>query len=728
GHLDKCGIGDASGTFTGASTGQYIFTNCYSLVPGSGSPAFVFTGLGGTVGINNRTWAGGSTYTLDSACTLSHEVLAGGGTTITTGGANVEVRGICRALTLILSGANTCQFAGITGVITLSGTTTATVNLFGISSSIADTSVTATVNDNTTSSSDHDLILADTNELQTDWTNGGRLDLLLDDIPTVTEFNARTLPSADYVVTTDTIAGATLVTTVTNLTNAATAGDLTATMKASVNTEVDTGLSDYDGPTNTEMVASFTEIKGATWNSSTDTLEAIRDRGDAAWITGASGITDIINIQPLIPKDIDLANTATYRIGLMLFNSLDDLPSTAEITPGTISIDRKAIGSTSWSSIVSDAACSEIAGLVYYDEVFDSGTGYVEGDSIRITLKNQKVTVAANDYEIIGSTGRMFYTNVRQTMRGTDSAALASALSTHDGKLDTAQLDLDIITGTNGVTLATAQGNYAPAIAGDLMGLANDAITSAKYDESTAFPIKSIDSGSTLIARTGADGDTLETLSDEISGVSGVTPAEVKAEVVEALSDIKLDHLVAVADADDPVNDSIIAKMVSTTGDWSTFTDTTDSLQSLRDNLASASSLVTHDGKLDIVDANVDFILEDTNELQVDWTNGGRLDLILDSTNSIVGAQNNLSAAQVNAEVVDVLRTDTVSEMGQGAPPSSPSIEQAINYLYRMFRNKSLTVANGIEIYDDAGSTVLFKATLSDDLTTLFKSEYVTGA
>lgn len=45
------------------------------------------------------------------------------------------------------------------------------------------------------------------------------------------------------------------ITTVTNLTNAATSGDLTATMKASVNTEVDTGLSDYDGPTNAEMVA-----------------------------------------------------------------------------------------------------------------------------------------------------------------------------------------------------------------------------------------------------------------------------------------------------------------------------------------------------------------------------------------------------------------------------------------------------------------------------------------
>lgn len=157
--------------------------------------------------------------------------------------------------------------------------------------------------------------------------------------------------------------------------------------------------------------------------NTTESLQAIRDRGDAAWITGGGGgITDILNIQALIPLSIDLADTATFRLGLMLINSLDDLPSTAEIDPGTISIDRKAIGGTSWSAIVTDAACLESAGLIYYDEVFDSGTGYAEGDTIRITLKSQKITVAANDYEISDATGRLFYTSIRQTMRGTDSA------------------------------------------------------------------------------------------------------------------------------------------------------------------------------------------------------------------------------------------------------------------------------------------------------------------
>ena len=162
---------------------------------------------------------------------------------------------------------------------------------------------------------------------------------------------------------------------------------------------------------------------GADFDAGTDSLQAVRDRGDAAWITGGGGgITDILSVNVLIPQSIDLANTVTVRIGLGLTNMLDDLPSAVEITPGTITIDRKAIGGTSWLNVVNTAACSEAAGLVYYDEVFDTGTGYAAGDSIRITFKSQKITVAANDYEITDATGWIFQTHIREAMRGTNGA------------------------------------------------------------------------------------------------------------------------------------------------------------------------------------------------------------------------------------------------------------------------------------------------------------------
>lgn len=183
---------------------------------------------------------------------------------------------------------------------------------------------------------------------------------------------------------------------------------------------------------------SLDDAKGATFNTSTDSLEAIRDRGDAAWVTGGGGaVSQILNVTPLVPESIDLANTVTWRLGLSLVNAVDDLPTVAEITPGTISIERKAIGGTSWTAIVTDAACSESAGLIYYDEVFDSASGYAAGDSIRITFKSQKITVDANDFEITDATGILFYTAIREAMRGTDSAALAvNYTSARAGYLD----------------------------------------------------------------------------------------------------------------------------------------------------------------------------------------------------------------------------------------------------------------------------------------------------
>lgn len=186
-----------------------------------------------------------------------------------------------------------------------------------------------------------------------------------------------------------------------------------------------------DATARTEMRA--TGAGSGTYDETIESQEAIRDRGDAAWTTGGAGsISEILNVQPLVPVSIDLANTATVRIGLGLTNQLDDLPSTAEITPGTITIDRKAAGGTSWTTIVSAAAASEAAGLVYYDEVFDSGTGYAEGDTIRVTFKAQKITVAGNDFVITGSDGWIFHTYIRQVTTITAIKAKTDLLGSAD--------------------------------------------------------------------------------------------------------------------------------------------------------------------------------------------------------------------------------------------------------------------------------------------------------
>ena len=100
---------------------------------------------------------------------------------------------------------------------------------------------------------------------------------------------------------------------------------------------------------------------------------------------------------------------------------------------------------------------------------------------------------------------------------------------------------------TNDVTIAADQSAVTVGTVTTVTNgvtLADDAITAAKFDESTAFPVKSADTGATQIARVGADGDTLETLSDQIDGVE---PADVWAYATRTLTQSAASVAAAVA-------------------------------------------------------------------------------------------------------------------------------------------------------------------------------------
>lgn len=107
----------------------------------------------------------------------------------------------------------------------------------------------------------------------------------------------------------------------------------------------------------------------------------------------------------------------------------------------------------------------------------------------------------------------------------------------------------------------------------------------------------------------------------------------------------------------------------------------------------------------------------------VTWTDAkaGYLDAAITSRSTV-------TTGQVNDQVVDVMKTDTTSEMSQGAPPATPTFEEMIAYIYFRLRNKTTTTASEDAMWDDAGTTKLIKATISDNGTTFEKSEYVSGA
>ena len=99
-----------------------------------------------------------------------------------------------------------------------------------------------------------------------------------------------------------------------------------------------------------------------------------------------------------------------------------------------------------------------------------------------------------------------------------------------------------------------------------------------------------------------------------------------------------------------------------------------------------------------------------------------------DAVLAAIAALNNLSAAQVNAEVVDALATDTYAEPGQGAPAATAALSAKINYLYKAWRNKKEQTATLWTLYNDDGTTAGQKSTVSDDGTTATREEVATGA
>ncbi len=126
----------------------------------------------------------------------------------------------------------------------------------------------------------------------------------------------------------------------------------------------------------------------------------------------------------------------------------------------------------------------------------------------------------------------------------------------------------------------------------------------------------------------------------------------------------------------------------------------------------------------DVIAISGDTTAADNAELMFDGTGyaGGtaRLKVIAESLDT-------QAKADVNAEVVDALNTDTYAEPGQEAPGATVSLVKKIGYLYKMAINKMTQTSTTMSLYNSAGSTVDQKATVSDNGTTFDRGEIGSG-
>ncbi len=142
----------------------------------------------------------------------------------------------------------------------------------------------------------------------------------------------------------------------------------------------------------------------------------------------------------------------------------------------------------------------------------------------------------------------------------------------------------------------------------------------------------------------------------------------------------------------------------------------------------------TLDGKIDTIDTNVDAILVDTGATldgKID-TIDGIVDAILVDT-AVIGAAGagltdlgGMSAAmkaEVNAEALDVLVTDTHAEPA-GVPAATSSIKDKLSWLFTLARNKGTQTAATKTLRNDADGADIGTSSVSDDGTTFTRGEW----
>ncbi len=182
--------------------------------------------------------------------------------------------------------------------------------------------------------------------------------------------------------------------------------------------------------------------------------------------------------------------------------------------------------------------------------------------------------------------------------------------------------------------------------------------------------------------------------------------ADVNAEVDTALTDIHLDHLLAATY--DPASkpgaaDALLNELVENDGGVARFTanaleeaptgGSAPTAVEIRQEMdANSTQLADIVSTLGIIDQNVDSVLADTGELQTDWANGGRLDLILDQA----------------AGLLTTAMTESYAEQGVTVTPA-----QALYMILQRLTEQAI-VGTTVTVKKLDRSTTAFTLTLDD--------------
>lgn len=389
-------------------------------------------------------------------------------------------------------------------------------------------------------------------------------------------------------------------------------------------------------PSSNGLSGDIDDLKGATFDPSTDSLEAIRNRGDAEWVTGAGGAP------PDLLQSTTIATLATQVSFTLTAGSADDN-----------AYDDALI-------VITDASTStqKAVGII---------SAYTGGSKTVTLLADPGIfTMAAGDtVNIIAFKGALASVCTEARLAELDAGNLPS--------------DIDDILEDTGTTLPATLGTPSSnGLAGDLGDVQDD----------TAAIL----------------GDTNE--------MQGKLPTN---------------NIMGSSDKSDK-DDEIDAILVDTGTTIPSLLGTPSSnglagdLGDVQADIAAVPTAVENRQEMDSNSTELAAILSNLGTPSSNGIAGDIGDL-----NTLIAALNDLSAADVNAEVVDALFTDTISELAQGVPATTPTIATAIMLLYMALRNKIDIDASNKDVHNNAGTRIATKA-LTDDATTYSEATMITGA
>lgn len=291
--------------------------------------------------------------------------------------------------------------------------------------------------------------------------------------------------------------------------------------------------------------------------------------------------------------------------------------------------------------------------------VFDSYAGST-GASVTIT------GLAVTDIEI--------YKGTSMTQRASDAGYVL---------LDTDGIDIDGVTGIHGFSIDTGDNTDASFYAvGSFFTVVVSAIT---VDSQTVNFVAA----------------TFRLVAAETAAGTPQARASAIADGAISAATLAADTITAAKIADGAIDAGAIAADAFTAAKFAA--DVTTEFQN---GLATQTSVNTID---DFLDTEIAAIKAKTDNLPTDPADASDIA-------AAIAALNDLSAAEVNAEVVDALATDTYAEP-TGVPAATATLAAKISVMYMMARN-GVTVTSTKKQFLDDGGAAEFEKDLSDDGTT----------